>query len=99
MVTPCASQWCRALGMRVSCCVQIVIASFEDAYHVRTLQQLLQTCLLLQPGVEVHRIMSLLMDRLTEYAAQSDDAIFQDDAAFQCFLSAACGCGIKCVPV
>ena len=75
---------------------QIVIASFEDAYHVRTLQQLLQTCLLLQPGVEVHRIMSLLMDRLTDYAAESDDDIFQDDAAFQCFLSAARGCGIKC---
>jgi hypothetical protein len=40
--------------------------------------------------------MSLLMDRLTEYAPMSDDGIFQDDAAFQCFLSAARGCGIKC---
>jgi hypothetical protein len=76
--------------------VQIVIASFQDAYHVRTLQQLLHTCLLLQPGVEVHLIMSLLMDRLTDYASTSDDDIFQDDAAFQCFLSAARGCGIKC---
>jgi hypothetical protein len=83
---------------RASCsvCVQIVIASFQDAYHVRTLHDLLDTCQQLEVGVEVHEIMSLLMERLAEYAKNSDEAIFASDSAFDAFLDAAHGCGVKC---
>jgi Vacuolar protein sorting-associated protein 35 len=78
--------------------VQIVIASFPAAYHVRTLQPLLATCMQLEPGVEVHEVMSLLMERLAEFARAADEPVFTDDVAFRGFLQAANGIGAKCAP-
>jgi Vacuolar protein sorting-associated protein 35 len=71
--------------------VQIVIASFPDAYHVRTLQPLLHICQSLEPGVEVHDTMSLLMERLAAYSKATDENLFLDDSAFQLFLDAVDG--------
>lgn len=76
--------------------MQIVIASFPDAYHVRTLQPLLAACVQLEPGVEVHALMALLMDRLAEYAKGAEEQVFADDSAFRGFLHAAHACGAKC---
>ena len=76
--------------------MQIVIASFHNAYHVRTLKQLMGTCAHLEPGVEVHALMTLLMDRLTEYAKLADMYSIANDTAFREFLEVAFACSTKC---
>lgn len=76
--------------------MQIVIASFQDAYHVRTLKPLLDTCSRLESGVEVHALMSLLMERLAEYARTVAEPVFADDSAFTAFLDAARDTAARC---
>ena len=41
---------------------------FPDEYHLCTLDKLLQTCALLQPGVNIKSIIVGLIDRLANYA-------------------------------
>jgi Vacuolar protein sorting-associated protein 35 len=71
--------------------------SFPDDYHVHTLQQLLDTCLLLQPGVEIDSILSLLVHRVSEHAcACPESPPIADRSAFSMLLSTARECGIRC---
>lgn len=63
---------------------------------MRTLKPLLDTCSHLEPGVEVHALMSLLMDRLAEYARTVPEPVFADDAAFLAFLGAARDTAARC---
>lgn len=78
-------------------CVQILIMSFPDKYHVHTLQQLLDTCLLLQPGVEIDSILSLLVQRICEHATANPHTVpITNRSAFTMLLSTARECGIRC---
>lgn len=71
--------------------------SFPDKYHVYTLQQLLDTCLLLQPGVEIDSILSLLIQRISEHASNTPDtAPITDCSVFTMLLTTARECGIRC---
>ncbi|KAL4440093.1 hypothetical protein ABPG75_003094 [Micractinium tetrahymenae] len=56
--------------------MQCIIMVFPDEFHLGTLQSLLGTLPQLQPGVRVHTVLSLLMDRLANYAA-SDRGVVQ----------------------
>jgi hypothetical protein len=79
--------------------VQILIMSFPDKYHVHTLQQLMDTCLLLQPGVEIDSILSLLIQRISEHASSNPTTKpITDRSAFNLLLSTARDCGIRCAP-
>ncbi|KAL4438691.1 hypothetical protein ABPG77_006295 [Micractinium sp. CCAP 211/92] len=49
--------------------MQCVIMVFPDEFHLGTLQSLLGALPQLQQGVRVHTVLSLLMDRLANYAA------------------------------
>lgn len=77
--------------------MECLIMSFPDEFHLRSLELLLQSCVELQPGVEVHRIMSSLMERLAAYVEASDApvAALQDGTAFQHFLHAAHECAVR----
>ena len=78
-------------------CMQILIMSFPDKYHVHTLEQLLDTCLLLQPGVEIDSILSLMVHRITEHASSNPNTLpITDRSAFTMLLSTARECGIRC---
>ncbi|KAL4854485.1 Vacuolar protein sorting-associated protein 35B [Chlorella vulgaris] len=55
--------------------MQCVIMVFPDEFHLGTLQSLLGALPQLQPGVRVHTVLSLLMDRLANYAATDKDVV------------------------
>lgn len=79
--------------------LQILVMSFPDKYHVHTLRELLDTCLLLQPGVELDKILSALIGRMTDHAARCPAAgPIADQSAFHMFLSAARESGIRSAP-
>lgn len=48
--------------------MECVILVFPDEYHLNTLDRLLQTCALLQPGVNIKSIIVGLIDRLANFA-------------------------------
>lgn len=77
--------------------MQILIMSFPDKYHVHTLEQLLDTCLLLQPGVEIDSILSLMVHGISEHAASNPSTLpITNRSAFTMLLSTARECGIRC---
>ncbi|KAI7841140.1 hypothetical protein COHA_005110 [Chlorella ohadii] len=57
--------------------MQCVIMVFPDEFHLGTLQALLGALPQLQPGVRVHTVLSLLMDRLANYAAGDHSVVAQ----------------------
>lgn len=78
--------------------LQILVMSFPDKYHVLTLREVLDTCMLLQPGVELDRILCALIGRMTEHAGHSPvPQPIADRSAFHMFLAAARESGIRCV--
>eukprot|EP00798_Chlamydomonas_sp_ICE-L_P013365 gene13365-19211_t len=48
--------------------MQCVIQCFPDAFHLGTLDALLDSMPQLQPGVKIHTVLASLMDRLAKYA-------------------------------
>ncbi|XP_022769202.1 vacuolar protein sorting-associated protein 35B-like isoform X2 [Durio zibethinus] len=52
-----------------------IIQVFPDEYHLQTLETLLGACPQLQPTVDVKTVLSRLMDRLSNYAASSEDVL------------------------
>ncbi|XP_050208759.1 vacuolar protein sorting-associated protein 35B-like isoform X2 [Mercurialis annua] len=54
-----------------------IIQVFPDEYHLQTLDTLLGACPQLQPTVDVKTVLSRLMERLSTYAASSEDVIFE----------------------
>lgn len=57
-----------------------IIQAFPDAYHLHTLEPLLQTCTELQPNVDVKSIFVNLLTRLAEFVGESEmDAVNQVD--------------------
>ncbi|XP_048226653.1 vacuolar protein sorting-associated protein 35B-like isoform X2 [Ricinus communis] len=50
---------------------------FPDEYHLQTLDTLLGACPQLQPAVDVKTVLSRLMERLSNYAASSEDVLSQ----------------------
>ena len=54
-----------------------IIQAFPDGYHLHTLNPLLETCTQLQPSVEIKGIFINLLNRLSDYAAESDLAIVE----------------------
>jgi vacuolar protein sorting-associated protein 35 len=76
---------CSVLEQVVSCrddiaqqyLMQCVIMVFPDEFHLGTLQSLLGALPQLQPGVRVHTVLSLLMDRLANYAAGDHSVVTQ----------------------
>lgn len=57
----------------------ILIQAFSDDFHLRTLDQLLTACQSLQEDVEVHTIVSSLIDRIASYCAGKSTATGPDD--------------------
>ncbi|PSC73631.1 vacuolar sorting-associated 35B-like [Micractinium conductrix] len=64
--------------------MQCTIMVFPDEFHLGTLQQLLGALPALQPGVRVHSVLSLLMDRLANYAA-SEKSVVQEMSQVDAF--------------
>ncbi|XP_048226655.1 vacuolar protein sorting-associated protein 35B-like isoform X4 [Ricinus communis] len=54
-----------------------IIQVFPDEYHLQTLDTLLGACPQLQPAVDVKTVLSRLMERLSNYAASSEDVLSQ----------------------
>ncbi|GLT39277.1 hypothetical protein SLA2020_134760 [Shorea laevis] len=52
-----------------------IIQVFPDEYHLQTLDVLLGACPQLQPTVDIKTVLSRLMERLSNYAASSIDAL------------------------
>ncbi|CAM8974798.1 unnamed protein product [Rhodiola kirilowii] len=52
-----------------------IIQVFPDEYHLQTLETLLGACPQLQPNVDIRTTLSQLMDRLSNYAASSSEAL------------------------
>ncbi|KDP36898.1 hypothetical protein JCGZ_08189 [Jatropha curcas] len=52
-----------------------IIQVFPDEYHLQTLDTLLGACPQLQPTVDVKTVLSQLMERLSNYAASSEDVL------------------------
>ncbi|KAJ7534143.1 hypothetical protein O6H91_13G081600 [Diphasiastrum complanatum] len=52
-----------------------IIQVFPDDYHLQTLETLLGACPQLQPTVDVKTVMSLLMERLSNYAASLPEVL------------------------
>ncbi|GAV56721.1 Vps35 domain-containing protein [Cephalotus follicularis] len=52
-----------------------IIQVFPDEYHLQTLETLLGACPQLQPTVDIKTVLSQLMERLSNYAASSEDVI------------------------
>lgn len=52
-----------------------IIQVFPDEYHLQTLETLLAACPQLQPSVDVKTVLSQLMERLSNYAASSTEAL------------------------
>lgn len=78
-------------------CMQILVMSFPDKYHVLTLREVLDTCMLLQPGVQLDQILCALIGRMTEHAThQPTPQPIADRSAFHMFLGAARESGIRC---
>eukprot|EP01104_Vermistella_antarctica_P015584 TRINITY_DN5152_c0_g1_i1.p1 TRINITY_DN5152_c0_g1~~TRINITY_DN5152_c0_g1_i1.p1 ORF type:complete len:839 (+),score=305.09 TRINITY_DN5152_c0_g1_i1:123-2519(+) len=85
----------RVLGQIVNCKDQIaqqylmecLIQVFPDEFHLRTLERLLSTCTMLQPGVNCKTIIVSLIDRLTSFAARSPELIPEDVPIFDVFFA------------
>lgn len=83
--------------LRAARLLQILVMSFPDKYHVLTLREVLDTCLLLQPGVELDKILCALIGRMTDHAGQKPTPQpIADRSAFHMFLAAARESGIRC---
>ncbi|KAG5542989.1 hypothetical protein RHGRI_015918 [Rhododendron griersonianum] len=52
-----------------------IIQVFPDEYHLQTLETLLGACPQLQPTVDIKTVLSLLMERLSNYAASSPELL------------------------
>ncbi|XP_026393892.1 vacuolar protein sorting-associated protein 35B-like [Papaver somniferum] len=52
-----------------------IIQVFPDEYHLQTLETLLGSCPQLQATVDIKTVLSQLMDRLSNYAASSGEAL------------------------
>ncbi|KAF7140750.1 hypothetical protein RHSIM_Rhsim06G0018700 [Rhododendron simsii] len=52
-----------------------IIQVFPDEYHLQTLETLLGACPQLQPMVDIKTVLSLLMERLSNYAASSPELL------------------------
>ncbi|KAB1199959.1 Vacuolar protein sorting-associated protein 35A [Morella rubra] len=52
-----------------------IIQVFPDEYHLQTLDVLLGACPQLQPSVDIKTVLSLLMERLSNYAASSTEVL------------------------
>lgn len=53
-----------------------IIQAFPDEYHINTLEKLLQTCaLIMQNNVDIKTIFIRLMDRLADFAANSEEEV------------------------
>ncbi|XP_057424429.1 vacuolar protein sorting-associated protein 35B-like [Lotus japonicus] len=57
--------------------MECIIQVFPDEYHLQTLETLLGACPQLQPAVDIKTVLSQLMDRLSNYAASSTEALPQ----------------------
>ncbi|EFN52770.1 hypothetical protein CHLNCDRAFT_54198 [Chlorella variabilis] len=55
--------------------MQCIIMVFPDEFHLGSLQSLLGAMPQLQPGVRVHIVLSLLMDRLANYASGDKEVV------------------------
>ncbi|XP_065881465.1 vacuolar protein sorting-associated protein 35B-like [Euphorbia lathyris] len=57
----------------MGCLIQV----FPDEYHLQTIDTLLAACSQLQPTVDVKTVLSELMERLSNYAASTEDVLPQ----------------------
>lgn len=65
--------------------MDVIIAAFPDAFHLRTLEQLLSTCTSLLETVNVKEILVSAMNRIAGFAEEEPDAIPADINAFEIF--------------
>lgn len=54
--------------------MECVIQVFPDEFHLETLSTFLKACSELQPGVNIRRVITALIDRLALYAQRDDNA-------------------------
>jgi len=65
--------------------MECLIQVFPDEFHLRTLEQILNTCTQLQAGVDIKSILISLMDRLASFAKATPDAVPENINIFDIF--------------